>query len=187
MKTITVAVALAVALALPAGAAAKPAIGPDDRQAATKQCKAERGATKATREAFKARYRSMSRCVERNAAEEAAEDAAAQKNASKECKAEAADPNFAATHGGKTFAEFYGAKGNGKNAHGKCVSTKAKAKKAEMDAEDRREAAEFRNAAKECAAERRTIGREAFAEEHGTNASKSNAFGKCVSAKTRAA
>ena len=41
-----------------------------------------------------------------------------------------------ATHDGKTFEQFYGKNKNGKNAYGKCVSTKAKQKKAEMDAED---------------------------------------------------
>ncbi len=47
-----------------------------------------------------------------------------------------------------------------------------------------RRRAEFRNAAKKCAAERRSMGDEAFAAEYGTNANKRNAFGKCVSAKT---
>jgi hypothetical protein len=126
----------------------------------------------------------MSRCVRQNAAEEAAEEAAAHKNAAKECKAEAADPGFATAHGGKTFAEFYGAKGNGKNAHGKCVSTKAKAKKDEMDAEDADEAADFKNAAKRCANERRSMGRAAFADTYGTNRNDRNAFGKCVSKRT---
>ena len=57
-------------------------------------------------------------------------------NAAKECKAEQADPAFADSHEGKTFDEFYGTNGNpnkpnngtGKNAFGKCVSSKAKAK-----------------------------------------------------------
>ncbi len=57
-------------------------------------------------------------------------------NAAKECKAEQADPDFAASHDGKTFDEFYGTNGNPKketpgalkNAFGKCVSSKAKAK-----------------------------------------------------------
>jgi hypothetical protein len=181
MRKITLAIGLVAALALPAGAAAKPPAEQEQNQAAHAQCKSERGKTKATREAFKAKYRSMSRCVRDNAAEEAAEEAAAQSNAAKECKAEAADPNFAATHDGKSFAEFYGANGNGRNGHGKCVSTKAKAKKAEMDAADAEEAEEFRNAAKACAGERRTMGTDAFADKYGTNANKRNAFGKCVS------
>jgi hypothetical protein len=184
MKKITLAIGLVAALALPAAAAAKPPAEQEHNQAAHAQCKSERGKTKATREAFRTKYRSMSRCVRENAAEEAAEEAAAQKNASKECKAEAADPNFAATHEGKSFAEFYGANGNGRNAHGKCVSTKARAKKAELDEADAEEAEEFRNAAKECAAERRSLGTEAFANQYGTNANKRNAFGKCVSKRT---
>ncbi len=43
------------------------------------------------------------------------------------CRAEQADPDFAAGHGGKTFEEFYGENKNGKNAFGRCVSGKAKA------------------------------------------------------------
>jgi len=53
-------------------------------------------------------------------------------NAAKACKAELADANFAAEHGGKSFAQYYAttsanAKGN---AFGKCVSQKASAKTA---------------------------------------------------------
>lgn len=184
MTKITLAIGLVAALALPATASAKPPAEQEHNQAAHAQCKTERGKTKATREAFKAKYHSMSRCVRENAAEEAAEEAAAQKNAAKECKAEAADPNFAATHDNKSFAEFYGTTGNGKNAHGKCVSTKAKAKKAEMDAGDAEEAEEFKNAAKACAGERRSLGTNAFAVKYGTNANKRNAFGKCVTKRT---
>ena len=181
MKRITLVIGLVAALALPALATAKPPVDQANMQAAQAECKAERGKTKATREAFKAKYHSMSRCVRENAAEEAAEEEAAQKNASKECKAEAADPSFPAAHGGKTFAEFYGTNGKGRNAHGKCVSAKASAKKAEMDAEDAEEAEDFRNAAKACAGERRSLGTSDFAEKYGTNPSKTNAFGKCVS------
>jgi hypothetical protein len=184
MKRITLAIGLVAALALPALATAKPPVDQANMQAAHAQCKTERGKTKATREAFKAKYHSMSRCVRENAAEEAAEEAAAQKNASKECKAEAADPGFATAHEGKTFAEFYGANGNGKNAHGKCVSAKAQEKKAEMDAEDAEAAEDFKNAAKACAGERRSMGTTEFAEQYGTNANDRNAFGKCVSKHT---
>jgi hypothetical protein len=184
MKRITLAIGVVAVLALPALATAKPPVDQANMQAAHAQCKTERGKTKATREAFKAKYHSMSRCVRENAAEEAAEEAAAHKNAAKECKAEAADPGFAAAHGGKTFAEFYGTNRNRKNAHGKCVSAKAQAKKAEMDAEDAEEAEDFKNAAKSCAGERRLLGTSAFAEKYGTNPNKRNAFGKCVSKHT---
>jgi len=47
-------------------------------------------------------------------------------NAAKKCKAERADANFAASHGGKTFADYYGTNANKKNAFGKCVSKLAK-------------------------------------------------------------
>jgi hypothetical protein len=184
MKRITLAIGLVAALALPALTTAKPPADQANMQAAHAQCKTERGKTKATREAFKAKYRSMSRCVRENAAEEAAEEAAAHKNAAKECKAEAADPGFAAAHGGKTFAEFYGTNRNGKNAHGKCVSGKARAKKAELGAEDAEQAQDFKNAAKTCAGERRSLGTSAFADQYGTNRNKRNAFGKCVSKHT---
>jgi hypothetical protein len=179
MKRITVAAWLVAALALPAGAAAQPS--DSDRRAAQKQCKSERGKTSATREAFKARYASMRRCVRQKAAEEAAEQRTAQRNAAKECKAERA------TVGSQAFAEKYGTNKNGKNAHGKCVSAKAKAKRAEMDAEDDRAAAEFRNAAKECDSERTTMGEDAFGEKYGRNGNRRNAFGRCVSSKTREA
>ena len=179
MKRITVAALLVAALGLPASALAEPS--DNDTRAAQKQCKSERGETKPTREAFKAKYRSMSRCVRQKAAEEEAERAAAQKNAAKECKAERKEI------GAQAFADKYGTNKNGRNAHGKCVSAKAKAKKAEMDAADGRAAAGFKNAAKACDAERREMGEEAFAEKYGTNENGGNAFGKCVSARTREA
>jgi hypothetical protein len=50
------------------------------------------------------------------------------KNAAKACTAEQADASFAANHGGKSFAQFYGANANDANAFGKCVSMKASGK-----------------------------------------------------------
>ncbi|HYN91368.1 MAG TPA: hypothetical protein VER75_05565, partial [Thermoleophilaceae bacterium] len=61
---------------------------------------------------------------------------------------------------------------------------KARENEAEADEQDAQEAAEFKNAAKECAAER-TADADAFATTYGTNDNKSNAFGKCVSKKAR--
>jgi hypothetical protein len=175
MKTILAATALAVAIVLPTGAVAKP--DPSETNAAKAQCKAERGKSDATQEAFRAKYDGFGDCVRKNAAEEEAENETAHKNAAKECKAErAADP--------EGFKD-YGTNENGKNAFGKCVSTKAKEKKAEMDAEDAEDVAEFKNAAKACAAEREEMGEDAFADAYGRNANDKNAFGKCVSRKTR--
>ena len=61
---------------------------------------------------------------------------------------------------------------------GKCVSAGARERKAE------RKAARS-NAARECRAERETMGVEAFREQYGTNRNTKNAFGKCVSAKAK--
>jgi hypothetical protein len=90
------------------------------------------------------------------------------------CEAERNDPNFAATHGGKTFAEFYGTGPKRANAFGRCVSSKAKT----ASAEDRRDTL---NAARKCKAERQRLGVTAFRTEYGRNANDRNAFGKCVS------
>ena len=40
------------------------------------------------------------------------------------CRSERASASFAASHGGKTFAQFYGVGRTHKNAYGKCVSAK---------------------------------------------------------------
>jgi hypothetical protein len=183
MKSILITIGLAGALVLPAGATAKP--NETNKSAAKRQCQAERGQSHATLEAFKAKYHSFNRCARHNAAEEETESEAAHKNAAKQCKAERSDPSFAATHENKSFEQFYGTNKNGKNAYGKCVSKKAKEQKAEMDTKDQQETHEFKNAAKECASERAEIGLEAFAAKYGTNHNKRNAFGKCVTRKTK--
>ena len=188
MKTFLTLTLGALVLAVPAGAVAKP--DQSERHAAITQCKTERGKTKATRDAFKAKYHSFSRCIHQNAIEEEAEVNSSLRNAAQQCKAERADADFAAEHEGKTFAHVYGTNKNGKNAYGKCVSGKAHELKAAEDAEDRQEVTEFKNAARECGAERADEGFAAghdgktFAEFYGTNANKRNAFGKCVSSKT---
>jgi hypothetical protein len=174
MNKILVVMGVAAALLIPAGAVAKP--NHAERQAAKAQCKDERGKTRATREAFKAKYHSFSGCVRQNAAEEEAENEKAHENAAQECKDERSEDADA-------FKEKYGTNKNGKNAFGKCVSSKASEKKAEMDAKDEQEADELKNAAKECAAER-SDDEDAFREKYGTNHNKRNAFGKCVSGKS---
>ena len=182
MKTFLIAVIGAAVLVLPAGAVAKPDHA--DKRAAIKQCKAERGKTKATHKAFKAKYHSFRRCVRQNAAEEHAEKQAALKNAAKQCKAERADPDFAASHDGKSFKEVYG-------NFGKCVSTKAHEQKKAEDQDDAQEVQAFKNAAKQCAAERSDPGfptthdGKSFEDFYGSNRNKRNAFGKCVSSKTQ--
>jgi hypothetical protein len=98
-------------------------------------------------------------------------------NAAKACKAEMAMPEaeFRATHGGQSFAEFYGRNKNDRNAYGKCVSSKAQAANAQQEAATM-------NAAKACKAER-AADRAAFVAKYGGKAS--SAFGKCVSSKSK--
>ncbi|NLT05718.1 MAG: hypothetical protein GXY03_05335 [Solirubrobacterales bacterium] len=182
MRSTPVAVAAAALalLAVPAVAAAKPSAA--DRATAAKECRAERGSTPATREAFRERYgtnrnkrNAFGRCVSRGARAEAREDGRSRSNAARQCRAEAEEL------GREEFAAKYGTGKRGRNAFGKCVAATAKALRAEDDAEQREEIAERKSAAKQCAAERREVGPEAFAEKHGTNRNKRNAFGKCVS------
>lgn len=169
MNKITVLIGLALALALPAGAIAKPHPDNADKRAAKAECKTLRGNTDATREAFGTQFRSFSACVRKTAVEEAQEEQTAHKNAAKECKAlRQGDPTG--------FAEQYGDR---PNAYGKCVSSKAKSKEHAADEQDAQEAAEFKNAAKECDA-LRDDDAAAFAERYGD---RPNAFGKCVSSK----
>jgi len=102
----------------------------------------------------------------------------ATKSASKDCRAERNEIGVEAFNG------KYGSNKNKKNAFGKCVS---RGVKQEMNGEVQ----EFRNAAKECKAERSDP---AFADSHegktfdefyGTNKNLKNAYGKCVSSKVR--
>jgi len=171
-------------LAFPAVATAKPSN--TDRTNAAQECRAERGGTSATREAFAVKYgtnknrrNAFGKCVSRTAVDEERENEAAKSNAAKDCKSER-DANALA------FASKYGTNKNGKNAFGKCVSAKAKEKKVKADEEDAKKAEKRKNAAKLCAAERTQSGREAFAVKYATNKKKSNAFGKCVSQTAKA-
>jgi hypothetical protein len=177
MKKITLVAGLALILVLPTIAVAKPTPDKGDKRAAKTECKTLRGHSAATREAFRTQFRTFAACVKAHAADEAQEEQTAHKNAAQECREERSADQAA-------FQEQYGTNGNKKNAFGKCVSQKAKAKEKVADAEDQQEATEFKNAAKECADER-SADEAAFAEKYGTNANNKNAFGKCVSQKAR--
>ena len=89
------------------------------------------------------------------------------------CKAEQADASFAAAHDSKSFAQVYGVGKNGANALNRCVQAKRAAASAAAKAA-------VVAGARSCRAERKTMGADAFAAKYGTNADKSNAFGKCV-------
>ena len=112
-------------------------------------------------------------------------------NAAKECKAERADPDFAATHDGKTFEEFYGHEATGRNAYGKCVSDQgARAEGRRRTRTTPSRPRRSRTRPRLCAGERRltsprrtTASRSRRSTARTTN--KRNAFGKCVSEQGR--
>jgi hypothetical protein len=147
---------------------------------AQKQCRQERTAmgTQTFRDTYgtnKNKRNAFGKCVSHRTHQNQAAQDAAQKNASKECKAERkADP--------AAFQTKYGTGKNKKNAFGKCVSQKAKAKTKKT--EQSQVQAEI-NAAKQCKDERKADPA-AFEQKYGTNKNKKNAFGKCVSQKAKA-
>jgi len=182
LKRIAIACTLAVGLTVPATAGAeKPT--KTDKQNASEQCRELR--TGMGEAAFNQLYgtnkndeNAFGKCVSKFAKEEQQERKAAKSEAQKDCKAEQ-DADEAA------FDEKYGTGKNGKNAYGKCVSTQAKENKERADKADEAKDENRVNAAKECREEQKADAA-AFKETYGTNANKSNAFGKCVSAKAKA-
>ena len=118
---------------------AKTTLAAQNTSNAAKACKAERdgdAAAFATAHGGKTfadfygtgnKKNAFGKCVSAKAQAATATQQTAELNAAKRCKAERADAGFAAAHGGKTFAEFYGKNKNAKNAFGKCVSALAKA------------------------------------------------------------
>jgi hypothetical protein len=126
--------------------------------------------------AFKALYgtnanksNAFGKCVSKQNAQSAEQ----KQNAAKACADERK------TLGEQAFRDRYGTNDNKTNAFGKCVSTKAQAAQAAQQAATI-------NAARTCKAERKAMGDTAFRTKYGTNANKSNAFGKCVSKLARA-
>jgi hypothetical protein len=181
MKTLSlITVTGALALAVPAFADDAPSTDAPSTPSAEQQCRTERA--QMGRDAFallygtnKNRRNAFGKCVSKrnHATTEAAKTA--KTNASKECTAEEAADKTA-------FEQKYGTGKNGSNAHGKCVSQKAKAKTTETVKD---QVAADVKAAKACKAERKADP-SAFAAKYGTNRNKSNAFGKCVSRAAKA-
>lgn len=164
-----------VALAAPVAAFAD--APPTPAQTAQKMCladKASMGASFATTYGTNAsKSNAFGKCVSSHA--KAAKDAVT--NAAKSCKAQQADANFAAAHGGKTFDQFYGSAKNGKgtpqDAMGKCVS---QAVQSAVVAQ----AKAAKTAFKSCLADRKA-NRTSFATTYGTGR---DALAKCVTAKS---
>jgi hypothetical protein len=121
--------------------------------------------------AFSQAYATFGACVSRYAPVEQQVTASAEAT----CTAQQADANFAATHDGKTFAQFYGKGKTGKDAFARCVSTVAKAN-------SRSEQQGRMNPARTCRALRTQLHATVFAKTYGKNANDRNAMGKCVSA-----
>ncbi len=164
MRRIIVTALLAFAVAPVAASVA--AGGSDATKNASVACTALKAKIGAT--SFAQAYTSFGACVSAMTSVEQQNIAAAQAS----CTAEQADPvAFAALHGGKTFAQFYGTGKNDKNALAKCVSTKAQASsKTEQLARP--------NPSRNCRTLRTQLGVNTFALRFGAA---SNAFGKCVS------
>jgi hypothetical protein len=171
--------ALLAALVVPAISLAEGPTG-QDRENAARTCKALRASLgdaifKQTYGTVQSNRRNaFGRCVSQWARSEKLNRQAAQTA----CEAEKADPNFAATHGGKTFDQFYGNGPNGANVLKRCISLKTRAAAAEARSDTL-------NAAKQCKAER-ALDAPAFRAKYGKNANDRNAFGKCVSALAKA-
>jgi FtsZ-interacting cell division protein ZipA len=173
MRRILIIVGAVAMLAASASTAVAAKPSQADKREAQKECRAERGTTDATREAFEAKYRNFGACVSEKAREAKAERKQARREAKQACRDERAADRAA-------FKEKYGS-----NGLGRCVNQQAKAERAEEDAEDAEDAEQRVNAAQECDAERGETAesRKAFEDEYGTNHNKKNAFGKCVSEK----
>jgi hypothetical protein len=161
---------ITAALVIPAFSVASTP-SPANRAAAVKQCSTERTAMGAP--SFKLLYgtnanrsNAFGKCVSKLAQRNAKN----QSNAAATCRAErTADPD--------AFAAKYGTGKKHANAFGNCVSQTAKAAaKAQQQATTK--------AAKACWTERKADPA-AFKAHYGTNANKSNAFGKCVSSKVK--
>jgi hypothetical protein len=174
MKTLLLVVAI-VAFA------AHTAFAAENAQSPAAACKAELKAMGAAD--FKSLYAptgpaasALGKCVSKHQRSDAANKA----NAAKACKAEMAMPeaDFRAAHDGKSFAETYGRNDNDRNAYGKCVSKKAETASTQQETA-------LLKASKACKAERGTTteSRTAFTAKYGGKAS--NAFGKCVSSKSK--
>src|SRR5579859_6902 len=98
-----------------------------------------------------------------------------QASAQDTCTAQQSDPNFPATHDGKTFDQYYGTGPNGQNAFGNCVSSVANVN-ASVERSGRI------NPARTCSSIRSQLGTAVFNKTYGKNANDQNAYGKCVAA-----
>jgi hypothetical protein len=163
MKRLIVLFAVAAVLAPVAALAGTPSSTTSARVDCSK-LRATMGTT-----AFSQAYPTFGNCLSAYAPVEQQATASAQDT----CSAQQADPTFAATHGGKTFSQYYGSGKNSKNAFGNCVSSTNKA-------DSQAEQSGRLNPARTCRGLRTTLGTPLFDKTYGKNANDKNAFGKCV-------
>jgi hypothetical protein len=175
--SILAAVCLPVGLAAAAPVAAKPKDAASTEQTAERACAAER---KADRSAFEEAYgpSAVRSCVE--SGRSAAKDTI--RSATEQCREE----RGRGSRSRAAFRRAHGAKGTGRDALNRCISS-------EIRSDRRADRSEFMNAAQECRAERGDTeeSRAAFEEKYGTKKGDMpmyrpqprNAFGKCVSSK----
>jgi hypothetical protein len=172
MKRTLIVTFAVVVLAAPIAALANQNAAGLTKANAARDCaalKAKMGAT-----AFASAYATVGACVSSFTAVEQQNSASADQS----CRTEMSDVTFSVSHNGKTFDEFYGT-GKKANAFGNCVSLKARnSSTAAQQA--------IQNPSRTCRAARTAMGAAPFALLYGTNASHSNAFGKCVSKLARA-
>jgi hypothetical protein len=121
--------------------------------------------------AFSQAYATFGACVSQYAPIEQQVTSAAEAT----CTAQQADPDFAATHGGKTFDQYYGSGKKDRNAFANCVSSVAKANR-QAEQQGRM------NPARTCRSTRTTLGTSLFNLSYGKNKNDRNSMGKCVSA-----
>ena len=168
MRRLTLAIVAAIVLA-PVVASAGTSQSTTRAQADCVKLRAAMGTT-----AFAKAYATFGACVSRYAPVE--QQVTVSANAT--CTAQQADPNFTATHDGKTFVQFYGSGKNGKNAFSRCVSIVVKANsKAEQQGR--------LNPARTCRTLRTQLTGPLFNRTYGKNTNDHNAFGKCVAATAR--
>ena len=160
---------LLVVMAVLAPMAASAGTGSTSARSDCAKLRAAMGAT-----AFSHAYATFGACVSRYAPIEQQVTSSADVT----CTAQQADLNFAATHGGKTFAQYYGTGATNKNAFAHCVSIVAKAvRQAEQQGR--------MNPARTCRALRTQMTAPIFSQAYGKNTTDRNAFGKCTSAWAR--
>jgi hypothetical protein len=159
MKTILATLVVAAAVAPVAAFAAAPST--DATRSAQADCtalKAKMGLTP-----FSQAYSSFGACVSSFASVEQANITSAQAT----CTAQQADANFASTHNGQTFDQFYGNGKKGNDAFNNCVSTIA-------HASSKTEQQNRLNPSRTCSTSRTQMGLSTFNLTYHT-------FGKCVS------